>query len=169
MHIVILALLAALASTTAQAADCLGKDALAAARNFATRQRDFYRADPVQLYGTVEARLLAALAADYRCKDGQTCAIAADPWKTAPDGEIRKPVEFKLLSASDNRAAVEMRYTLARAAQRQAHSVRLQLTRGGPQACWLVGDLILPVGGSLVQRIEDWHDNNAPGVYLIKG
>ncbi len=88
------------------AATCLGKEALPAAKSFATRHHDFYTADPVKLYGKIEARLLAALAADYRCRDGEICAISADPWIAAQDGDIRNP-EFTLISATELRAQVE--------------------------------------------------------------
>lgn len=151
-------LLAAILLTTTftvQAAGCLGKEALAAAKTFATQQRDFYRVEAMQLHGLVEARLLAALSAEQRCREERSCAIQTDPWAGAP----RKTGGFALLSGNEQRAAVELRNA-------EQPVLRLKLVRGSPRACWLVADLIRPDGTSLVAQIEDWHGTNAPGVYL---
>ncbi|WP_227657542.1 DUF3828 domain-containing protein [Candidatus Magnetaquicoccus inordinatus] len=134
---------------------CLGKSQLAAAETFYKRYSEFYLQDPKQLRGLVTAGLLYGLAQEYQCKkQGELCAIEADPWSGAQDGEIKKPISFRLLSGDNRSATVAMHYLFVMDGKKEKQSATLQLERNNPNACWQVADIVSATGSSLRQLLQ---------------
>jgi len=139
-------------------AKCIQGDGVDFARAFYEKHQDFYYADSAAIKDFLAPRLLAILEKDHKCSDGEICAIESNPWTSAQDGEIGKPIEFKLSSSSTNTASVRMSYKLELGASKKLpQSVELQLERNAASSCWVVADLITPRDGSLRDYIEKWH------------
>ncbi len=137
-------------------ASCEADDPVAVAKSFYSKHAQFSSEDPAKIKAIITSRLFAALDQEYKCAQGQICALEADPWTDAQDGDIGKPVEFATVSNSGLEANVSMTYPfILGKKQRQKHTTLL-LQRKSATDCWLIGDLIGPRGESLVQGIEKW-------------
>ena len=149
--------MALLLSHVASAA-CAIDDPAAAAQSFYTKHADFSTQDPTPIKELLTPRLFAALAMEYKCAQGEICAIEADPWTDAQDGSIGKPVAFATTSNAGGKAAVSMTYTfvLDKSHRKPKHATLL-LQRTSASECWQLDDLKGPLGVSLVQMIEKWH------------
>jgi hypothetical protein len=146
-----------LAFSSAHAA-CETDDPAAVAKAFYAKHAQFTSEDPAKIKTIVTSRLFSVLDREYKCAQGQICALEADPWTDAQDGDIGKPVEFATASKSDMQASVSMTYTFVLdKAHREKKHVTLQLERKSPTDCWLLGDLVGPRGESLVQAMEKWY------------
>ena len=90
---------ACLLSTTAHAA-CPAATPVDTARWIYEKHQDFY------LNGKGSADylskpLLSLLKKDWACQNGDQCAVSANPWTDAQDGDVQKPIDWKLVSTSD--------------------------------------------------------------------
>ncbi len=150
-------LLAPAATCHAYAA-CATDDPVAVAKTFFSKHAEFSSEDPAKIKTNVTARFFAALDLEYKCAQGDVCAIEADPWTDAQDGTIGKPVEFAIVNNTGVEANVSMTYPfiLDKSHRKQRHAT-LVLQRQSSTDCWLVGDVIGPGGESLLQTIEKWH------------
>lgn len=159
-----------LATSNDLAAACLGRDPMDAAKVFFAKHRDFYYGNPGKVAGLVSSRFYAALSAEYRCAQGEVCAIEAPPWTDAQDGHIGEPITFHMQAASETRAEVFVRYTFELSeTQRIPQAVSLRLERKGRDGCWAVADLVSPRGKSLVKAIEDWHSTYGAASFPAPG
>ncbi|QBB71132.1 hypothetical protein ELE36_12645 [Pseudolysobacter antarcticus] len=139
-------------------AKCIQGDGVDFAKAFYEKHQDFYYADSAAIKDLLAPRLLATLEKDHKCSDGEICAIESNPWTSAQDGEIGKPIDFKLSSSSANAASVRMSYMLELGKTKKLpQSAELKLERNAPSSCWTVADLITPRDGSLRDYIEKWH------------
>ncbi len=156
--------MATLPSLSAHAA-CAIADPAAAAQAFYSGHADFSSQDPIAFKALLTPRLFAALDKEYKCAQGDICAIEADPWTDAQDGSIAKPVAFATTSNAGGKAAVAMTYlfVLDKAHRKQQHATLL-LQRASASECWLLDDLKGPRGDSLVQTIEKWFKEYGKGV-----
>lgn len=137
---------------------CIQGDGVDFAKAFYEKHQDFYYADSAAIKDLLAPRLLAILEKDHKCSNGEICAIESNPWTSAQDGEIGKPIDFKLASSSANAAAVRMSYMLELGtAKKLPQSAELKLERNAAGSCWVVADLITPHDGSLRDTIEKWH------------
>ncbi len=137
---------------------CIQGDGVGFAKMFYEKHQDFYYADSAGIKNLLTPRLLAILEKDHKCSNGEICAIEADPWISAQDGEIGKPIEFKLSSGDANTASVRMSYMFVLGENKKLpQSVELKLERNAVSSCWMVADLITPRDGSLRDTIEKWH------------
>ncbi len=141
-------------------AACSADEPVATARRFYSAHRNFYAEETTRIGQLASPRLLAALDKELKCSRGEICAIEADPWMDAQDGDMAQPVNFALASNSGLLAKVRMTYTFVLSrSQRRQQAVTLVLQRESPSGCWLIGDLVGPKGKSLVSTLEKWHSH----------
>lgn len=136
----------------AQAA-CLGATPLAAARAWFERHYDFFNDDPAPSRDLYAPALYELLRREYACtSQGELCALDADPWLDAQDGQARDPHY-----AQQGADAVRLRYrfVLDPAGPVQVRSATLRFS--GAAGCWRAADLIGPDGRSLQRALRDFH------------
>lgn len=152
-----LACLLMLTSHSAFAA-CGSDDPVAVAQSFFEKHTSFSSENPAKIKSIITPRFFHALDREFKCAQGEVCAIESDPWTDAQDGKIGKPVVFATASNSGVEAKISMTYPfiLDTTHHEQKHAT-LVLQRSTPTACWLIDDLIDPSGDSLVQYVEKWH------------
>ncbi len=153
----VLACLIMLLAIRSASASCAIDDPAAVAKSFYSKHANFSSEDPARIKKIVTSRFFDALTREYKCAQGQICAIEADPWTDAQDGRIGKPVEFATASNSGVEAAVSMTYPFILGKTHGQKHVTLLLQRMSPSECWLVSDLLGPGGESLVRAIEEWY------------
>lgn len=151
--------LAALNSASACGVD----DPNAVAQSFFAKHAQFSSENPSKIKSLVTPRLFDALDREYKCAQGQICAVEADPWTDAQDGRIGKPVEFATVSNSRVEATVSMTYPFILDKKPVQKHATLVLQRGAPTECWLIGDLMGPRGESFLQAVEKWHKEFGSG------
>lgn len=139
-------------------AACLGDTPVATAGAFYRDHYTFWNDPLPSLERIVSARLLRLLKQDRACggDGGEVCAIGADPWLDAQDGEALDP---RFVAEGKNVVQVRYRFALGGEQPSRAQVARLRLAREG--GCWRVDDLIGPNGGSLRDALARFHD--APG------
>jgi len=152
-----LACLIALWTIRAASAACAIDDPAAVAKSFYFKHANFSSEDPAKIKTIVTPRLFNALDREYKCAQGQICALEADPWMDAQDGRIGKPVEFATTSNSGDEATVSMTYPFILDKTHRQQRVTLHLQRESPTECWLLSDLVGPRGESLVHTLEEWY------------
>jgi hypothetical protein len=152
-----LACLIMLLAIRSASASCAIDDPAAVAKSFYSKHANFSSDDPAKIKKIVTPRLFDALNREYKCAQGQICALEADPWTDAQDGNIGKPVEFSTASNSGIEAKVSMTYPFILGKTHGQKHVTLVLQRESPTECWLLSDLVGPRGESLVRAIEGWY------------
>jgi len=152
-----LIMLSAIHSVSAASASCASDDPAAVAKAFYSKHADFSSQDPARIRKIITPRLFDALNQEYKCAQGQICALEADPWTDAQDGRVGKPVEFATASNSGVEATVSMSYPFMLGKRPDQKRVTLLFQRASPTDCWLLGDLVGPRGDSLVRAIEEWY------------
>jgi len=162
---IVLACLIALSAFHSAYAACAIDDPAAVAKSFYSNHAQFSSENPAKIRTIITSRLFDALDREYKCAQGQICALEADPWTDAQDGDIGKPVEFATASNSGVEATVSMTYPfILDKTHRQQQHVTLLLQRKSPTDCWLFSDLVGPRGESLLQTIEKWHKEFGSGL-----
>jgi hypothetical protein len=127
------------------------------ARWIYTTHADFYfRGEAKAQY--LSSTLRELLNKDWKCQEpGDQCAIGANPWTSAQDGDVLKPVTWKLASASDKKAVVEMSYPFGSENSEikpVAQTTSLSLIKNPGTQCWVLDDLTGPDGTSLLQALQ---------------
>ena len=145
-------------------AACASDDPAVVAKSFHDKHAEFSSEDPAKIKTIITPRFFDALDREYKCAQGDLCAIEADPWTDAQDGSVGKPIEFATVSNSGTEATVSMTYPfiLDKAHREQKHATIL-LQRKSATECWLIGDLKGPLGESLLQNVEAWHKKYGNG------
>ncbi|QDW01040.1 DUF3828 domain-containing protein [Pseudomonas sp. KBS0707] len=148
---------ACLLSSTAQAA-CPAATPVDTARWFYEKHQDFYLSGKGSA-DYLSKPLLGLLKKDWACQNGDQCAVSANPWTDAQDGDVQKPIDWKLVSNSDKQAVVEMTYNLGyKDAPQQpvtSQTTRLLLTKNA-SSCWVLDNLQGPQGVALMQTLEEF-------------
>lgn len=144
-------------------AACDKEVALRLAKAFWSEHKDFYYADPVPLKALLTPDFFAVLSSEAECNaDGEVCAIDADPWINAQDGEVSEPVSFTLAKEQEQGVTVRMHYLFALSdTQKEPQTVSLHFQKSGDNRCYLMDDFIPPGDGSLKQRLRQWQNHNA--------
>jgi len=146
-----LSLLMSIAWSASALAD-MPSDPVAVAQSLYAGHHDFYVADAPDA-AVLSPQLLALLQRDWRCQaPGDECAISADPWTAAQEGEALPPVRYRLHSDDAGQAIVEMRYPFGWADDMAAATEQktlVVLVRG--KSGWLLDDL--RVGGQSLSKI----------------
>lgn len=139
-------------------AACASDDPVAVAKSFYTKHPEFASENPVKIKTVITARFFSALDREYKCSQGEVCAIEADPWTDAQDGKIGKPVEFETVSNSDLETVVAMTFPfILDKSHHEQMRAKIVLQRKTTTECWLIGDIADPHGDSLLQFVEEWH------------
>jgi hypothetical protein len=150
---VALAALGLLAGAGNAHAACLGATPVAAASAFYRHHYTFWNDPLPTLEQDTTARLLRLLKRDRACADvGEICAINADPWLDAQDGEARDP---RFVAEGKNVVQVRYRFVLGGGQPSQPQVARVRLAREG--GCWRVDDLVGPNGASLREALASYH------------
>src|SRR6478672_11850973 len=131
-----LIMLLAIHSASAASASCAIDDPAAVAKAFYSKHANFSSEDPAKIRTIVTPRFFDALNQEYKCAQGQICALEADPWTDAQDGKIGKPVEFATASSSGVEATVWMTYPFILGKTPSQKHVTLLLHRESPTDCW---------------------------------
>lgn len=86
------------------------------------------------------------LSSEAACNaDGEVCAIDADPWINAQDGEVSEPVSFTLANTQEQGVTVRMQYLFALSdSQKEPQTVSLHFQKSGDNRCYLMDDFIPP-------------------------
>ena len=135
-----------------------------AAKYFYLSHKDFYYAEPKNIKHLVAPKFYLALNEEHNCSadTGNLCAIDADPWIDAQDGELSEPINFENLTNLDTKAIVKMSYIfLLSPNKKMPQTVTMHFERSKTNACWLLSDFITPNGGSLLNHLESWHKRYA--------
>jgi hypothetical protein len=138
------------------ASACPASDAIGTARWIQATHYAFY----VSGNGSREflsAPLFQLLKDDWKCQNAnEICAIGANPWTEAQDGEILGQPSFRTVSSGRTTAKVEMTYLFGwREMADKAVSQRsyLYLAKDPATYCWVLDDLVGPQGQSLRQAL----------------
>lgn len=146
-------------SGTALAA-CPANTPVDTARWIYTQHADFYvkgKGGPQYLSAT----LFEWLKKDWACQaSGDQCAVSANPWTDAQDGDIQEPVTWKQVSSVDKQVVVEMNYLLgyknAPAQPGVEQTTRLLLTRNPTTQCWVLDNLQGPGDLPLLEALQEF-------------
>lgn len=149
------ALLCAVATQTSAA--CLGGTPLAAAQTWFERHYTFWNDTPAVLRDSFAPPLLDLLQREQACSAQGVCALDADPWLQAQDGEALDP-EYVLEQAGEGGPVVRLRYRYVLDERVPAQTRELRLRFSGAGRCWRAADLIGPDGRSLLQTLRTYHD-----------
>ncbi|NUO78104.1 MAG: hypothetical protein HOQ32_19110 [Lysobacter sp.] len=144
------------ASTLPASAACLGATPLQAAHAWFERHYTFWNDPPAVLQANFAPPLLALLLREQTCSEQGVCAIGADPWLDAQDGEARDP-QFQVETAGEGASTVRLRYRFVLDDGAPAPTQEVRLRFSGEARCWRASDLIGPDGRSLVQSLREYH------------
>ncbi|KRA20836.1 hypothetical protein [Lysobacter sp. Root604] len=148
-----LALIAAYALAAPAHAACLGETPLAAAQAWFRQHYTFWNEPTTTLGDAFAPPLLRLLEREQACKVEGVCAIDADPWLDAQDGEARDPEYF--VEAED---VVRLRYRFVLDERMPTQSRELRLRFSGADRCWRAADLVGPDGRSLLRTLTSYYD-----------
>jgi hypothetical protein len=139
-------------------AECESANVEKLAKSFFTFHRDFHNAEPLEVKSLVTPEFFTVLENEYKCKSkGELCAMEADPWLSAQDGEIEEPISFSITSESELNASVKMNYLFVLSkTQKKNQAVIFQFQKINNNSCWLLADFITPKEGSLKKQLQNW-------------
>lgn len=146
-------------------AACDNAVAVKLAKAFWSEHRDFYYTEPAKVKALLTPAFFAVLSEEAKCNgEGEVCAIDADPWISAQDGEVTGPITFRLAGQQDGIVSVSMDYRFMLSETRQEpRAVTFQFKTAGDRRCFLLDDFISPGEGSLKQRLQQWQAQNGAG------
>lgn len=132
---------------------CLGASAQDSARIFFERYYGFSSASQPGIREIVTPAFLQLLEKEWACvAKAQVCAIDADPWLDAQDGEARDAWFF----SEPDGLTIAVRYSFVLDTETQPRAARIRLARAD-HGCWRVSDLVGPEGRSLRRTLERYH------------
>lgn len=146
-----------LASAAGSANECPSTTPMAAVAALRMNHPDFYLY-PEQSRQHISVSLYELLLRESHCPAGELCAIDADPWTGAQDGDILEPIVLSQESQSKTKAVVRMCYQLSLGSTDVRTRCTTVLLVRGPDKCWVLDDLIPATGASLksVLQSEYW-------------
>ncbi|UXI68598.1 hypothetical protein [Tahibacter amnicola] len=144
------------------AASCPGSPD-AAARMLYEQHYGFYRADAGGSAPLAPA-LRSLLVRDWQCQaPGEVCALGADPWVNAQDGDIHGPIRYVAGAHGARHATVWLHYRFGiTAASARQVATRLDLERDPVSSCWLLEDVTGPGGESLRKTLRQFDGYRTP-------
>jgi hypothetical protein len=153
-------------------ATCVTGNPAEAAQRFYAEHANFSSENPKSLRGVAASRLLALLYLEYACKQGELCAIDADPWTDTQDGQITAPLTYKVLNNSASKATVQMGYVFeigeGPLLEQRKQRALIEFERPSQGACWKVSDVIGPNKASLLQHLEHWHNKYGKQTQFVR-
>jgi hypothetical protein len=158
MHRSLLFALVVALSTAARA--CPASDPLDTARALHARHYVIDRNDQ-GLGEILSPALWGLLVKNWKCEDdgGGICAIEADPWTDAQDGEMLTPPTFRLVASTATTAKVEAAYRFGwkeSADKATDEKSFVLLVKDAKSSCWRVDDLIGAHGNSLARTLREY-------------
>src|SRR5262249_11619417 len=101
-------------------------------------------------------RLYQKLKKEFACPEGDECALAADPWTGAQDGEIEGSPQFSLKGNSGPKATVSMGFTF-RLGPGKAETRKTQVVLVSHHGCYAIADIVSNSGeSSLLKQLESF-------------
>ena len=159
-----LLVVAILAWATQAGAACVAGDPVATARWIFANDRGFALQqtgrDLSKRANYLSASLYGLLRADWKCQDVEkgACALDADPWINAQDGEQLSPINFVLSSSVGSKATVRMNYRFGWSDTSNPPPVpaetRMEFSRDAKTGCWQLDDLVGREGVSLKRVLK---------------
>lgn len=128
---------------------------------FRLKHADFYL-HPEKAGAAVSPHLLELLKREEKCSDGYICAIEADPWTDAQDGDVSEPITFEIDSHAEGKDVVRMCYRFVLDARRPKSECSRVVVSKTADGRWLVDDLIAPDGKSLRHLLETYPYDASP-------
>ena len=145
--------------TLAQGASCLGKEPVEASKNFYKKYADFYANNPKKYGSVLTPAFASVLKRNYDCqiREQGICALDADPWTNAQDGDVYNPRFGIQTTNGELQAVVSMDYLFKfdKKEKGKPQTVKLQLTRRDVQSCWQVNEFYDPSGVPLTRTIRN--------------
>ena len=143
-------------------AECKGSSVEKLAKDFFTSHRNFSSAGPLAVKDLLTPDFYTVLEREAECtSEGELCAIEADPWMSAQDGEIEEPISFSITNQTTLKASVKMDYIFVISkTQKESRSVTLQFLKINNDTCWLLEDFITPKDGSLKKNMQAWYSQH---------
>ena len=147
-------LIATLALAAASATTCIADTPTALADSLYTDAYFFY-VEAAQARPYVTDALHAALERDAACQVDGICAISADPWLDAQEGDILSKPVARERTRSETAAEVEVCFDVSfgDTTERQCPTLGVVVDAHG---CWVVDDLVAASGTSLRRTFADY-------------
>lgn len=149
-----LILIAAVTAADPRATPCRVATPAAAAEQLYVAFKDFHQR-PDAAAALLSPRFLRLLERDRACSEVEQCAISADPWSGAQDGEILPPVTFAQLPGTKRSALVRACYRFSLDATRN-EMCAVVVTMRDAKGCWRVDDVKAPDDTSLRRALSDY-------------
>ena len=145
-------------------ANCLGSDALQAAKALYLQDYGFAVGDLVKSEGLLDPRLSDRLARNFACEKDGVCAIETDTWTGGQDGAVAEPITITPMddgaSRSVTAAKVRFAFMFDLGDEKPVpESAILEFARDGEGQCWKLLDMTSATGQSLLQQLVDYQDN----------
>lgn len=138
---------------------CAAQDPIDTARVLHAKHHDFSRNDQ-GLKEILSPSLWQMLVRNWKCEDGgDVCAIDADPWTDAQDGEMLSTPTFKLEAGTATTAKVEASYRFGwKESPDKATDEKsfVLLVKDAKSGCWRVDDLLGAHGNSLAKALREY-------------
>lgn len=155
-----LLLLALIVAGTPLALACPAETPLETARGLHGKHYDLGRNDK-GLREVLSPALWQLLEKNWKCEDegGGVCAIEADPWTDAQDGEMLTPPSFRVVDSTATTARIEATYRFGwkEMADKATHEKSVVvLVKDAKSGCWQVDDLVGAHGNSLARTLRDY-------------
>ena len=135
---------------------CLGTEPLNAARGIVTHHYYFYSENPKNFSAILSPKFLGLLQKNYQCSQEGVCALDADPWTDAQDGEVVPPYQFKTISRSALHSVVRVSYNFNNGPSRSRKAVLLSFERASAKSCWVLTNFKSPSGQAISEVIEKY-------------
>lgn len=136
---------------------CLGPTSVNAAITLYLNYQDILNLVPDNSVLTPE--LFAAISLEKNCPVGELCAISANPWTNAQDGEISSVLSLRVAERTKEFSRVSMRYVFSLddtpIARNFIEEVSLVLKKSYERKCWKLHD-IQHGGDSLLKSINSY-------------
>jgi len=135
------------------------KGLLAAAAHLYKDHYNFYYTNPNGIKEDITPRLFNILTKETRCteKEQGICAIDADPWIEAQDGEIRNP-NYSITAIRNGTGKVKFSYTFYLSeTQQYSKNITLVFKFDKTNSNWKFDDIVYADDSSLVGFMETWH------------
>lgn len=135
---------------------CLGTEPLNAARAIVKDHHYFYSENPKNFSAILSPKFLRLLEKNYQCSQEGVCALEADPWTDAQDGEAVPPYRFTTISRSAHHSVVRVSFNFNNGPSSSRKTVLLSFERASAKSCWVLTNFKSPSGHALSEVIEKY-------------